>query len=243
MARRRFFVSEISGGRAIVSGDEAHHLTRVLRVEPGQKYEISDGHRVFLAEVETARRDLVAFSVLEPIVVESLPADIVLCVALIKFDRLELLIEKATELGVSSLVIFAAARSEKGLQRAAPNRLERWKRIAREASEQSRRTTLPRIEAPVPFQQVLASAARCRLLLDEATTHPLLGALPSDPRRGDRVALIIGPEGGWTDSERTLMHEANWISVSIGDTVLRTETAALAALAVINAAWSLAASS
>jgi len=238
MARRRFFVPEISGGQSTISGDEAHHLTRVLRVEAGQKYEISDGQRVFLAEVAAARRNLVQFSVLEPIAVETPLVDFVLCIALIKFDRLELLIEKATELGVSSLVFFSAARSEKGLDRAAPNRLQRWRRIAREASEQSRRATLPRIEAPVPFEHVIKTAGRCRLVLDEAATGPpLLGALPSDPMRGDRVALLIGPEGGWTDGERAAVQETGWTSVSLGDTILRTETAALASLSVICAAW------
>jgi len=238
MARRRFFVREIGGGKAVIAGEEAHHLTRVLRVEAGQKYEISDGRCVYLAEVETARRDAVAFSILEPVSTPSPLLEIALHVALVKFDRLELLIEKATELGVASLLFFEAARSEKGLIRAAPKRLERWERIAREASEQSRRANLPRIEAPVSFRDVLEADARIRLLLDEAGEEtPILRALPGDPKRGDRVAVLVGPEGGWTDREREAIHAAKWQSVSLGATILRTETAALAALAIIDAAW------
>jgi len=238
MARRRFFVREISGGQAVIAGEEAHHLTRVLRVEAGQKYEICDGRNVYLAEVETARRDAVAFFILETLSTPTPLLEIALHVALVKFDRLELLIEKATELGVASLVFFEAERSEKGLIRAAPKRLERWERIAREASEQSRRANLPRIEASVSLRHVLEADARCRLLLDEAGEQPpILRALPADPKAGDRVAVLTGPEGGWTDREREAIHAAKWQSVSMGAAILRTETAALAAVAIINAAW------
>src|SRR5437764_1252396 len=103
MARRRFFVPEISRGHAIVSGDEAHHLTRVLRVEAGQKYEISDNQNVWLAEVESARKDLVKFAVQERIETGPVLVETALYVALVKFERVDLLVEKATELGAGSI--------------------------------------------------------------------------------------------------------------------------------------------
>ena len=234
MARRRFFVPEIHGGTAALAGDDAHHLTRVLRVEKGQKYEISDNREVWLAEVETARRDLVTFRVLERVEATEPPVRMALYVALIRFERIELLVEKATELGVERIAFFDAERSEKGLDRAAPKRLERWRRIAREASEQSRRTRLPEVTGPLAFRDALDAAEGCRLLLDEAPGGtPLLAALPAD-----RVSVLGGPEGGWTDRERALAHEAGWRSVSLGPSILRTETAAIAALAVIHAASS-----
>jgi len=235
MARRRFFVPEIRNGAAALAGDEAHHLTRVLRVEKGQKYEISDNREVWLAQVEAARRDLVTFRVLERVEALEPPQRSALYVALIRFERIELLVEKATELGVERIVFFDAERSEKGLDRAAPKRLERWLRIAREASEQSRRVRLPEITGPLSFQETLDTAEGCRLLLDETPGGtPLLAALPAD-----RVSLLVGPEGGWTDRERALAQEAGWRSVSLGPSILRTETAAIAALAVIQAASSM----
>jgi len=231
MARRRFFVPEIRGGTATLAGDEAHHLTRVLRVEKGQKYEISDNREVWLAEVEAARRDLVTFRMLERVEATEPPSRMVVYVALIRFERIELLVEKATELGVERIVFFAAERSEKGLDRAAPKRLERWRRIAREASEQSRRVRLPEIGGLMAFQEALDTADGRLLLLDETPAGtPLLATLPAD-----RVSLLVGPEGGWTDRERALAHEAGWRSVSLGPSILRAETAAIAALAVIHA--------
>src|SRR5690348_4269080 len=145
MARRRFFVEEIRGGRAEVSGDEAHHLTRVLRVEAGQKYEIPDNRDVYLAEVAAARKDRVSFTVIEKLAAPEAPVRLVLVAALIKFDRMEWMLEKATELGAAAIVPFAAERSEKGLERAAAKRLPRWRKIVREASEQARRNRLPEV--------------------------------------------------------------------------------------------------
>jgi len=238
MARRRFFVPEIHSGGATLTGDDAHHLTRVLRVEQGQKYEISDSRQVYLAEVESARRDLVSFRVIERVETAEAPVQTALYVALVRFERIELLVEKATELGVESMTFFAAERSERGLDRAAEKRVERWQRIAREASEQSRRVRLPEVTAPVPFRQVLGDAGPCRLLLDEKPGGAsLLAGLPSPHSAADRVSLLVGPEGGWTDRERSLIQEAGWMSVSLGSAILRTETAAIAALAVVNAAY------
>jgi 16S rRNA (uracil1498-N3)-methyltransferase len=238
MARRRFFVPEIHSGSATLAGDDAHHLTRVLRVEQGQKYEISDNRQVYLAEVETARRDLVSFRVIERVEAPQALLHVALFVALVRFERVELLVEKATELGVESMSLFAAERSERGLDRAAGKRAERWQRIAREASEQSRRVRLPEIAAPVSFGDVVSDAAPCRLLLDEEPgCAPLPAALPSERSAEDRVSVAVGPEGGWTDRERGRMREAGWRSVSLGPAILRTETAAIAAVAVINAAY------
>src|SRR5437764_9815142 len=145
MARRRFFVDRIRKVQAEITGDDAHHLTRVLRVEAGQKFEISDNERAWLASVETARRDLVRFKVIEEIAPgRELPA-VTLYLALVKFERFEWAVEKATELGVTRIVPVEASRSEQGLFAGAHKRVERWRRIVREASEQSRRLRAPEV--------------------------------------------------------------------------------------------------
>src|SRR5437868_6681312 len=165
--RRRFFVDEVHSGHAELSGDDAQHLTRVLRVEAGQRYEISDNRNVYLAEIEVARKGSVVFRVLERMEAKAPPIHIILCAALIKFDRFEWMIEKTTELGVAEIVPVEAARSEHGLERAAHKRIERWRRIALESSQQSRRAFLPQIAEPVAFKHALARAADDRYALDE----------------------------------------------------------------------------
>jgi len=231
--RRRFFVHEVRNGHAQLEGDEARHLTRVLRVEPGQRYEISDNRNVYLAEVETARKEHVVFRTLEKLEVPAPAAALVLYAALVKFDAFEWMIEKATELGVTEIVPVEAARSERGLDRAAIRRVERWRRIALEASQQARRAYLPEIREPVSFDEALAEYAAHHYVLDETPGGvALLRALPRERSASERLAVLTGPEGGWTEDERAAFTAAGWTRVSLGPLILRAETAAISALAV-----------
>jgi 16S rRNA (uracil1498-N3)-methyltransferase len=238
MARRRFFVPDVRRGAAELTGPDAEHLVRVLRAQPGQIYEISDNHDVYLAQIETARKSVISFRTIEKLAPPPAAVQITLATALIKFDRFEWLIEKATELGVSAIQTFEATRSERGLAQAAAKRLARWERIALEASQQSRRAVLPQLEAPVRFAKALEADANARLLLNEAgNAAPILSSLPQTRTPADRVACLLGPEGGWTDEEREQATAAGWTSCGLGHTILRAETAGIAALAIIQAAW------
>jgi 16S rRNA (uracil1498-N3)-methyltransferase len=237
LARRRFFINEIRSGFAELHGEEARHLTRVLRVEPGQRFEISDNQHVWLAEIVEARGERVVFQVLEPVAPTLLPVHITLVAAIVKFDRFEWMVEKATELGVERIVPMEAARTEKGLFEASRKRAERWQRIARESSQQSRRTSIPEIAPPVRLAASLSEPAHFRYLLDESAAPPLLTLLPPHRTAEDRVAILLGPEGGWTDDERRSIAEAGWLAASLGPLILRAETAAAAALSIVSNAW------
>lgn len=214
----------------MLEGDEATHLTRVLRVEKGQQFEISDNSQVWLAEVTEARKTRVEFTVLEPLEASPQPAPVHLYAALFKFDRFEWVVEKVTELGVARIIPVESARSEEGLFLAAHKRVERWRKIAREASQQSRRTRMPEIADPIPLRAV--DAATPRILLDELPEIPAL-AVPDDWTHERPLALLVGPAGGWTGDERAMLIKKGWIACSLGPTVLRAETAAIAAVAVV----------
>jgi 16S rRNA (uracil1498-N3)-methyltransferase len=237
MARRRFFVDAVQSGRARITGPDAHHLARVLRVEPGQQFEISDNQTVYLAEVESARKDLVSFAIVERIEAALPVVRTALLASLIKFEHFEWMIEKATELGVERVIPVEAERSEKGLAAAAQKRSARWNRIAREASEQSRRVRLPLIALAVSLTGALQDESDYRYVLEEADAPPILSVVPAALRPEDRVALLAGPEGGWTDRERAEIAAAGWAAVSLGSQILRAETAAIAGLSTINAVW------
>jgi 16S rRNA (uracil1498-N3)-methyltransferase len=236
MARRRFFVDQVHSGFAELAGENAQHLTRVLRVEKGQTFEITDNSRVWLATVESARRDLVRFEVIEELAAGPPAPAVTIYLALIKFDRFEWAVEKATELGVTRIVPVAAARSERGLFEGGQKRVERWRRIGHEASEQSRRLQAPEIDAPVKLNQALRDDSTHRFWCDE---RPGASALVQafQPSAGDSSALLIGPEGGWTDQEREQFAAAGLRGVSLGPLVLRAETAVCSALAVIAQKW------
>jgi 16S rRNA (uracil1498-N3)-methyltransferase len=238
VSRRRFFVSEIRRGAAQLTGSEAEHLARVLRVESGQRFELSDNQNLYLAEIETVRKSLVSFRVLEDLPAPPPQAAITLLPALFKFDRFEWLVEKATELGVAVIQPWEAVRTERGLAQAASKRLARWRKIALESSQQSRRARLPGIEPVIKLAAALQTAADVHLLLDEdPAAPPILGVLPTDRAPTSRIALLLGPEGGFTDSERAEAIAAQWLSCTLGPTILRAETAAVAALAILRAAW------
>lgn len=238
MARRRFFVDAIRNGRAELDGEPAEHLRRVLRAEPGQRFEISDNESVYLAEVEGFGRSRVRFRVLEKLEACAPPVRITLLASLIKFERFEWMLEKATELGVERVTPVAAARSEKGLEKAAEKRLERWRKIVRESSQQARRARMPEITGPVPFPRALETEAGHRLILEERAGAPgLLFVLSASRQSPAALALLTGPEGGWTERERTAARDRGWEAASLGPQILRAETAAIAALAVLSCAW------
>jgi 16S rRNA (uracil1498-N3)-methyltransferase len=237
LARRRFFVDSIHGGAAELRGDDVLHLTRVLRAEAGQQYEVSDGRQAYLAEIEEARGDRVVFRVVAPVDSPALPVRITLCAALVKFDRFEWIVEKATELGVERILPVETARGEKGLLEASRKRRQRWERVARESSQQSRRVSAPEIPPAAGFRQSLALEADYRYFLEETVAPPLLRLLPVNRAATDRVALLTGPEGGWTAAEREAAAAAGWRSASLGPLVLRAETAAIAAVAAIVNGW------
>jgi 16S rRNA (uracil1498-N3)-methyltransferase len=218
----------------VLEGEAAHHLGRVLRAEPGQLYELSDGNSVWLGEIETAAKDRIEFSLVERIPTSTTSLDKTLLLAVVKFDAFEWAIEKATELGVNRIIPLAAARSEKGLLVAAGKRAERWKRIVFESSQQSRRVRLPIVEpAQAPAVAFDGCKSDMRLMFSERADARSLKSVVGG-RPAGTVTLAIGPEGGWTEEEFTAAHKAGFEEVSLGSLILRTETAVAASLAAMN---------
>jgi len=158
--------------------------------------------------------------------------NVTLLLAIFKFDRMEWAIEKCTELGVSRVVPVIARRTDAHLASAAAKRAERWRRIALQASEQSRRSGPPEIAAPIRLQEAASvTSVDLRIFLAESEQQALLRDVVATPPRG-RIVLAVGPEGGWAEDELHLFKTAGWISASLGPTILRSETAAIAATAI-----------
>jgi 16S rRNA (uracil1498-N3)-methyltransferase len=233
--RRRFFVQQFAGDRAMMDGEAAHHVGRVLRAQPGQVYELSDGSCVRLGRVENVTRDEVEFALLDEIPSYQPSVHTTLLLAIVKFDAFEWALEKATELGFGTIVPVASARSEKGLIAGSAKRAERWHKILAGASEQSRRVRIPTLsEATRPTDAFRATDAAPKILLSERPTAPALRQVLTTTPKPARVALAIGPEGGWTDEEFAAALSAGFDETSMGKMILRTETAVTAALASLN---------
>lgn len=221
-----------------MEGEAAHHLGRVLRAQPGQLYELSDGAKVWLGRIDTVTRDSVEFSLVEEIGAYLPTLQTTLLLSVVKFDSFEWALEKATELGVSRIVPLAAARSEKALLAAAAKRAERWKKLLHEASQQSRRVQLPVLDSVVKPEAAFAESGQgVRIFLSEAPdAKPLRDVLRGQAAKS--AVLAIGPEGGWTEAEFAAARASQFQDASLGKLILRTETAVIASLAALNFALS-----
>jgi 16S rRNA (uracil1498-N3)-methyltransferase len=234
MTRRRWIADRIEGDRAFLTGQNAEHLARVLRARVGQEFEIATSNTVRLGRVAAISDRSVEFELGDRLV-QAVQGSVSLLLAVFKFDRMEWAIEKATELGVASIQPVIARRTETHLASAAAKRVERWRRIVREAAQQSRCASVPEIADPVRMKDALTVSADLRIVLAESEQKLMLkDALRQLATGGRRLAtlLAIGPEGGWTDDELRAFTAAGWTAASLGPTILRAETAAIAALAI-----------
>jgi 16S rRNA (uracil1498-N3)-methyltransferase len=230
MTRRRWIADHVSANHAAITGDHADHLIRVLRARMGQEFDISTGTVVRRGRVVTIKEGRVDFELGEEVSASPTLA-LTLVLAVFKFDRMEWAIEKCTELGVSRIVPVIARRTDAHLASAAAKRAERWRRIALQASEQSRRAAPPEIAAPLKLQEAVNMSGALRIVLAESEHQTqLLDAL--SPYTQGEILLGIGPEGGWDEDEVKFFRKAGWISASLGSTILRAETAAIAATAI-----------
>jgi len=231
MSRRRWIAEEFSGNQAALTGAHADHLVRVLRARVGQEFDISTGGVVRRGRIATVQDDRVEFELGEEVTAAPVP-DVTLLLAVFKFDRMEWAIEKCTELGVSRIVPVIARRTDAHLASAATKRADRWRRLALQAAEQSRRAVPPEIAAPMKLQDAVnGTNVASRIVLAESEEQVLLRDVLASRPEGE-IVLAIGPEGGWVEDELQLFQGAGFVSASLGNTILRAETAAIAAVAI-----------
>ena len=259
MTRRRWIADEFSGDRAVLTGAHAAHLSRTLRARVGQQFEVACGDQVRRATVASVQDERVEFTLGEEVAARA-AVPLTLLLAVFKFDRMEWAIEKCTELNVTTIIPVIARRTEKHLALAASKRVERWRRIAREAAEQSRRIAPPEIGDPEKLKEALAklhdrnipavipsedfspSRGTCgqpgcdlRIVLAETEPEATLSEVLCASDNVTSLALAVGPEGGWTGEELQSFATSHWMAASLGDTILRAETAAIAAVAIARA--------
>lgn len=227
MTRRRWIADRVEGDHAYLLGQNANHLFRVLRAQPGQQFDVAAEGVLRVGTITVATPDKVEFHLGEEVASEAIP-EITVYLSIFKFDRMEWALEKLTELGVSRIVPVIADRTAQHLAKAADARVERWRKIAREAAQQARRIAPPEIADPVRVEGMVKQSG---ILLSEVEDAVSLKAALAGCR--PPLSLAFGPEGGWTPAEIELFKAAEWKSASLGNTILRAETAAIAAVAVV----------
>jgi 16S rRNA (uracil1498-N3)-methyltransferase len=242
VTRRRWIAEYWDEATATLVGAQAEHMARVLRAQPGMEADVVAGGHVYHAKVAAVAAHEVRFNLESEL--EADPAlPVTLVMAVYKFDHMEWAIEKATELGVAAIAPVMARRTEKHLAQAAAKRAERWRRIVHEAAQQSRRSDVPLVHEPILLSAHVRAAAQnsdgvTRIVLaeQERTTtlrHALEESIAAAESEMPKLEIAIGPEGGWAPEEEALFDANGWRAVSLGPRILRAETAAIAALAVV----------
>jgi 16S rRNA (uracil1498-N3)-methyltransferase len=229
MTRRRWIADRVQGDRAYLLGPNAAHLYRVLRVKTGQEFDVAANGVLRAGKVISAAPEQVEFLLGAEVASPPLPR-VTVYLSIFKFDRMEWALEKLTELGVERIVPVMAQRTEQHLARAAEKRVERWRKLVHEAAQQSRRIAPPEITGPMALNQAIASESATRIVLSEEEDRMPLRELLAGCK--PPLALAFGPEGGWSPPELATFNDNAWQAASLGPTILRAETAAIAALAV-----------
>ena len=245
MTRRRFyappeaFAPDVKS--ATLSTEETRHLRDVLRLKHGDEVYVFDGAgHEFRGEVLSISRDSTDVAVIEevePARPES-PLDLALAVALLKGEKFDLVVQKATELGVTSLIPIITSRADVKIKSDddSERRVSRWQRIALEATKQCGRARLMKIEAPISFAQLInqpAKAGEARFMFAEREGVSFETALQDLPNRPDKVTALIGSEGGFSDEEIAQARDSGWKIVTLGGRIMRAETAAIAIAALL----------
>jgi 16S rRNA (uracil1498-N3)-methyltransferase len=223
-----------------LTGPDAKHA-RVLRLQPGDEVELSDGQgRAWRAQVAHASPQGVELKALQVMDVYTEPSlQVTLYQGMARGDKLELIVQKGTELGLARLVPVLTAHSQMRLEPDSPKRL-RWQEIARQAARQCGRTRVPEIAAPLTFAQAVAegrSADAAVMLCEHAGAEDAWKRRLAAHRTARLVSLYVGPEGGFTPAEIELAQKAGVACVSLGPRILRAETAGLAAVALALFQW------
>lgn len=237
VTERRFFVapSDVGPAGLTLRGDESHHARRVLRMREGDAVVCFDGMgRGWRGRIDRYSGECAFVTIHAVIDPDPTPRpQMTLAQALVKGERMDLIVQKATELGVDRIIPVIAERSEVHLDRErSEKRLERWRRIVIESAKQSERLTLPAIDMPKTLVALLAESDGPVVAFVERDARPIRDALQALGSPAS-VTVVVGPEGGWSDDERRLLEQSNASCVSLGRRVLRAETAAIAGLAVV----------
>ncbi len=241
MTAKRFFAaaSQIQPPHIFLEGREHHHLSRVVRIQAGQKIEIFDDKGIlYSARIEHIDSSTTRLRILESFNPNGFNLKLILAPALIKAKAMEFVIQKSTELGAACISPVVTDRSVVKFEGNIQKKLTRWKKIILDAAKQSGRTDLPEIKKPVPLTAFLeAKHSGAGFCLSQQADNTLKDVILDSSPPEDDVLLLVGPEGDWTDPEKKTIVQHGFRMASLGRMTLRSETAAISGLAIISHFW------
>lgn len=231
---QRYFVDGNYSDRLTLSSADSHHIKNVMRMNVSDKIEVVLDGRLFLYEIATLDNNVVVEKVEELNNDVDLKLKVSIAQALVNEQKMDYILQKSCELGVYSIIPLNTTRSVVKIDGKEEKKINRWKKIVKEASEQSKRVSIPKISKVLDIDELIKLDYDLKILcsVNEMTTS--IKKVLSNVGSCDRILFVIGPEGGFTKPEERKLIDNGFISVSFGKTVLRTETASIFIMSIIN---------
>ncbi len=233
---QRYFSNLINNNEYLLSKDDEYHIKKVMRMKLNDKIEIVDNKKTFICELISL--DPVKAKVIEEIK-ENHETDkkIILVQSLVNENKMDLILQKSTELGIYEIYPYSATNSVIKENDKSNKKIVRWQKIVKEASEQSKRNIIPEVHNIVDIQRLCEIKADVKLLLTVNEVTKNIKKVLKEQQKYDTLIIVVGPEGGFTKKEEETLIKNGFISTSLGSRVLRTETASIVALSMINYEW------
>jgi 16S rRNA (uracil1498-N3)-methyltransferase len=230
---QRYFVNKKDNNKFIIDYNDFHHIKNVMRMNDNDNIEVVYNGKVYLCKININEKNIEANIIKE---IESSQDNINITIAqgLPKSDKLDYIIQKTTELGVSSIIPLKTERSiVKYDDKKENKKIERWQKIAKEASEQAKRITIPKIENIKNIQEILDLDYDVKLLCTVNEKSMNIKHCLQNINKNDKIIIVVGPEGGFTNEEETLLINSGFMPINLGRNILRTETAPLFIMSAI----------
>ena len=233
---QRYFNDKIDNNMVTLNQDDSYHIKKVMRMKLGEKIEVVSNKICYIAEITSLDTDNVHARIIEK--KEENPEmniKVSLVQSLVKEQKMDFIIQKATELGVSEIIPYEATRSIIKTNGKEDKKIDRWQKIAKEASEQSKRVEIPKIKPILSLDELIQlDNYDVKILCTVRENSKNIKNVLSNVKTNDTMLIVVGPEGGFTEQEEEKMIENGFVTVSLGNTVLRTETVALFVMSVIH---------
>lgn len=232
---QRYFYEKIDK-KLLLNKEDSYHIVKVMRKDLGEKIEIVSDKKVYVTEIISITNDLVTVEVIEEKETDNeLKCEVVIAQALVKEQKMDYILQKATELGVSEIIPLETIRSIVKLNKKEDKKIIRWQNIVKEASEQSKRNVIPKISGVTSIKRLTElDNFKYKLLCTVNEASRSIKTVLSNIKDSDRILIVIGPEGGFDPKEEAYLIDSGFTSISLGDRVLRTETASSFVLSCIN---------
>ena len=233
---QRYFSNLCENNVYLLSRDDEYHIKKVMRMNKGDKIEIVDNKKVSICEI-------ISFNPVKVKVIERKEENnendknIILVQSLVKEAKMDYVLQKGTELGVNEFYGFKAVNSVIKENEKSNKKIERWQKIVKEASEQSKRNIIPKVNNIVDINELCKIKADVKLLLTVNEMKKNIKNILKEHKKYDTLIIVIGPEGGFTLKEEETLIQNGFISTSLGKRVLRSETASIVAISMINYEW------